>query len=48
MPAFYAKPQGVDEIIDQCVGRALDLVGLDWGRVRRWGRDLAAIDKVSD
>ena len=28
MPAYYAKPQSLDEIIDQAVGRSLDLFGL--------------------
>ena len=37
MPAFYAKPQGLEEIVDQCVGRALETFGLDWPHVRRWG-----------
>ena len=40
MPAFYAAPQGVAEIVDQVVGRALDLFGLAWRPVRRWGRDI--------
>jgi 4-hydroxy-3-polyprenylbenzoate decarboxylase len=40
LPAFYAKPQGIDDIIDQSVGRALDLFGLSWARVERWGRDI--------
>ena len=40
LPAFYAKPQGIDEIIDQSVGRALDLFGLSWARVARWGQDI--------
>jgi 4-hydroxy-3-polyprenylbenzoate decarboxylase len=31
LPAFYARPRSVEEIIDQSVGRALDLFGLDWG-----------------
>jgi len=35
-PAFYTRPQTLDEIIDQSVGRALDQFGLNWGRVRRW------------
>jgi 4-hydroxy-3-polyprenylbenzoate decarboxylase len=35
-PAFYAKPARVGEIVDQSVGRALDLFGLDWKAVRRW------------
>ncbi len=37
VPAFYAKPRGLDDLIDHAVGRALDLFGLDSGRVRRWG-----------
>jgi 4-hydroxy-3-polyprenylbenzoate decarboxylase len=43
MPAFYAKPVSVADVIDQCVGRALDHFGLDWGRVRRWGEDLETL-----
>src|SRR5207244_3897194 len=37
VPAFYAKPQSLEEMIDQTLGRALDLFGLDNGMVRRWG-----------
>lgn len=40
MPAFYAKPASIAEMIDQSVGRALDLFDLDWRPVRRWGEDL--------
>ena len=40
MPAFYAAPQTVAEMADQSVGRVLDLFGLDWRPVRRWGQDL--------
>jgi flavin prenyltransferase len=36
VPAFYADPQTLDDIVTQSVGRALDLFGLDTGRVRRW------------
>ncbi|MFN4288878.1 MAG: UbiX family flavin prenyltransferase [Brevundimonas sp.] len=36
VPAFYTRPQSVAEIVDQSVGRALDLFGLDWGGTRRW------------
>ena len=42
-PAFYAHPQSLAEIVDQSVGRALDLMGLSWGAVRRWGADIPAI-----
>lgn len=37
VPAFYARPASIDEMVDQSVGRALDLFGLDWSPVRRWG-----------
>ena len=40
LPAFYAKPQSLEEMVDQSVGRALDLFGLSWDVVRRWGEDL--------
>ena len=43
LPAFYARPRSVEEIIDQSVGRALDLFGLDWRGTRRWaGLDAGA------
>jgi 4-hydroxy-3-polyprenylbenzoate decarboxylase len=41
VPAFYAHPKSVDDIIDQLVGRALDLLGYDWPDVKRWGEDLS-------
>jgi 4-hydroxy-3-polyprenylbenzoate decarboxylase len=37
VPAFYAKPTSVDEIVDHSIGRVLDLFGFDTGAVRRWG-----------
>ncbi|WP_439632978.1 UbiX family flavin prenyltransferase [Glycocaulis sp.] len=40
LPAFYAKPETLDDMVDQSVGRALDLFGLDWTPTRRWGEDL--------
>jgi len=40
LPAFYARPQSLEEMVDQSVGRALDLFGLDWRPVRRWGEDI--------
>ena len=39
LPAFYAKPESLDDMIDHSVGRALDLFGIDTGLVRRWGED---------
>ena len=40
LPAFYAAPQTIAEVVDQAVGRALDLFGLAWTPVKRWGRDI--------
>lgn len=40
LPAFYAHPTRVEDLVDQSVGRALDLFGLDWSATRRWGEDL--------
>jgi flavin prenyltransferase len=36
VPAFYAAPQSVDDMVDQTAGRALDLFGIETGLVRRW------------
>ncbi|MFZ5667861.1 MAG: UbiX family flavin prenyltransferase [Pseudomonadota bacterium] len=43
LPAFYARPRSLEEMVDQSVGRALDLFGLDWRPVKRWGEDLDPI-----
>ena len=40
VPAFYAKPQSLEEMVDHTVGRALDLFDIDVGAVRRWGEDV--------
>jgi 4-hydroxy-3-polyprenylbenzoate decarboxylase len=42
VPAFYARPQSLAQMIDQTLGRILDLFGLDAGTVRRWGEPAAA------
>ena len=43
LPAFYAKPQTIAEMVDQSVGRALDLFDLAWTPVKRWGEDLPTL-----
>jgi flavin prenyltransferase len=40
VPALYAKPGSIDEVIQHSVGRALDLFGIDAGAVRRWGEQV--------
>ena len=37
VPAFYARPRSVEDIVDHSIGRVLDLFGLDIGTVKRWG-----------
>lgn len=36
LPAFYARPKSIDDLVDQSVGRVLDVFGLDWSTTRRW------------
>lgn len=36
VPAFYHRPKTVDDIINQTVGRCLDLFDIDVGLVKRW------------
>ena len=43
LPAFYAKPKDLAEMVDQSVGRALDLFGLTWRPVKRWGEDIGPV-----
>lgn len=36
MPAFYNRPQSLDDIVNHSVGRMLDLFGIDADFVKRW------------
>ncbi len=36
VPALYAKPQSVEEMVDHTVGRVLDLFGIGHDLTRRW------------
>jgi 4-hydroxy-3-polyprenylbenzoate decarboxylase len=38
VPGFYTAPKTIDDIINQTVGRALDLFGIDHPAVKRWSR----------
>lgn len=42
VPAFYIKPQSIDDLINHHVGRILDLFDLDTGLVTRWQGHKAA------
>lgn len=37
VPAFYLRPESVDDIVDHSVGRALDLLGIEVPDLPRWG-----------
>ena len=39
VPAMYARPQSLEEMVDHSLGRVLDLFGIDSGRVKRWGKE---------
>jgi 4-hydroxy-3-polyprenylbenzoate decarboxylase len=39
VPAFYNKPKSIDDLINDTVGRILDLFDIDSGLVKRWGED---------
>ncbi len=40
MPAFYAEPKTLSDLVDQMVGKALDLLGHQWPDMKRWGEEL--------
>jgi 4-hydroxy-3-polyprenylbenzoate decarboxylase len=46
VPAFYAKLRSLDDMVDHTVGRALDQLGVEHARIRRWGERRAALRPV--
>jgi 4-hydroxy-3-polyprenylbenzoate decarboxylase len=41
VPAFYARPKSLADMVDHTLGRVLDLFDFDMGLVRRWTGDKA-------
>lgn len=41
VPAFYARPKTIEALVDQTIGRALDLFDIDTANVTRWREDEA-------
>ena len=39
VPAFYNRPESLDDVVDHLVGRALDLFSLDAELMQRWGEE---------
>lgn len=36
VPAFYTRPESLDDIVNQSVGRMLDMFGISWDGFERW------------
>jgi 4-hydroxy-3-polyprenylbenzoate decarboxylase len=41
VPAFYALPNSIEEMVDHTLARVLDLFDIDVGKARRWTGDRA-------
>ncbi|WP_191060239.1 UbiX family flavin prenyltransferase [Geminicoccus harenae] len=39
VPAFYARPRSIEDMVDHTIGRVLDLFDLDAGLAHRWRDD---------
>lgn len=37
VPSFYHRPQTIEDIVDQTIGKALDQVGISHNLFERWG-----------
>jgi 4-hydroxy-3-polyprenylbenzoate decarboxylase len=48
VPAFYARPASLDEMVDHTVGRVLDLFDIDAGLVRRWTGERSRVKTKAD
>jgi len=40
VPAFYSRPESVDDMVTQMVARSLDLFDIDCRDLKRWGEDI--------
>lgn len=48
VPALYAGPQSIDQIITHSTARALGLLGFESTNLPRWGEDLAATNAENE
>ncbi|MGJ8513562.1 UbiX family flavin prenyltransferase [Carnimonas bestiolae] len=47
VPAFYARPESIEQLVDHSLGRVLDLFDIEVGAVKRW-RESAAQESRND
>lgn len=45
VPAFYAAPESIEQMIDHTIGRAMDLLNIELPSVQRWGVDIGPLRK---
>ena len=43
VPAFYAAPESIEQMIDHTIGRAMDLFDIELPTVKRWGIDIGPL-----
>jgi len=43
VPAFYTRPTTIGDLVDQTIGRVLDLFDLDTGTFPRWGETISLL-----
>jgi 4-hydroxy-3-polyprenylbenzoate decarboxylase len=43
VPAFYTRPKTIGDLVDQTIGRVLDLFSLDTGTFPRWGETVSLL-----
>jgi flavin prenyltransferase len=36
VPAFYQRPQSIDDVIDQAIGKTPDVIGIAHSLFQRW------------
>ena len=44
VPAFYARPKSIEEMVDQTIGRTRDLFDIDIGVTKRWGENIERVE----
>jgi 4-hydroxy-3-polyprenylbenzoate decarboxylase len=48
VPAFYNRPQRIEDIVDQTVMRVLDQFGINLASSQRWDGDMSPVEKSLD